>query len=414
VLGARLVALGLALALAAATLAACGDATPPEPTVLRVLMTDDWVTPPFIDAIREFERDHPDVRVNVSRGNISRMADAVRAGISSGEPPDVVQSHAFSAAGLGLAEPLDDLWAAHLRPEEFLPGAVEDVTWAGRRYGVPLDTNAMVVLYNADHFRDAGLAPPGPDTTFAEFEALARALTTPDGSRRGLAVSLSNWTSYGWVRANGGELVRVGDNGDVRLTLDAPPVVDALGFLARLVSDGWAFGPEPVDSRSADAYALFQAGLASMHTSGSWDLVRVRKEAPGTDWGVAMMPHALDGTGTVMGGSSLWVPRGSPNRELAFEFMLHVISDRYALRFAKEEGRLPVRPRLFSDPHFADPDLRVFLEQLPSARPLTLGAFDGASKAFEAALGDVLGNHQDAATALGEAQTRAVASLGPP
>lgn len=112
-----------------------------------------------------------------------------------------------------------------------------------------------------------------------------------------------------------------------------------------------------------------------------------------------------------MGGSSLFVPKGSKQRDLAFEFMLHVISDRYAIRFAKEEGRLPVRHRLFSDPFFEDVELKVFLEQLRTARPETLNAFPDASQAFARATDQAIREGRDAAEALGEAQRVAEASV---
>ena len=111
-----------------------------------------------------------------------------------------------------------------------------------------------------------------------------------------------------------------------------------------------------------------------------------------------------------MGGSSLFVAKGSTQRELAFGFMVHLISDRYAIRFAKEEGRLPVRERLFADPFFQDPELKVFLEQLKTARPETLSAFPEATKAFARAIDQAIREGRDAAEALGEAQRVAEAS----
>ena len=109
---------------------ACSGSTggPAEITTLRVLMTDDWVTGPFVDAVRDFERDHPKVRLSVDKGAIRHMPDAVRERIKTGNPPDVVQGHAFSAASQGLAEPLDDLSPTRLTAEEYSPGAGHDVT----------------------------------------------------------------------------------------------------------------------------------------------------------------------------------------------------------------------------------------------------------------------------------------------
>jgi multiple sugar transport system substrate-binding protein len=401
----------------AAVAVACGSAGPEQPTtLLRVLMTDDWVTVPFVDAVRSFERQNPTVRVVIEKGPISLLTDAVRAGIGSGAPPDVVQGHAFSAAGQGLAQPLDDLWEGNLDPADFFPGAVEDVTWAGHRYGVPLDTNALVLLYNADLLRQAGVPEPGPTMTFAEFEALAKALTTPDGQRRGFVVPNSTWWTYGWIRANSGETVDVGLDGKPRLSLDSPEVVQTLTFLEGLIEKGYAFGPRATDSHTGDAVALFASGAVAIHASGSWDLVALRRGLPGSTFHVALMPVGPGGTtpGSSMGGSSMWVPQKAEHRELAFRFMTHLISDDNALRLAKEEGRLPARPRVFADPFFADRDLQVFLEQLRTAHPPKLGAFDEPSQEFTTALEDVLRpGGAPPAVALHDAQVRALGSLIP-
>ncbi|HVL27907.1 MAG TPA: extracellular solute-binding protein, partial [Acidimicrobiales bacterium] len=345
---------------AAVVATACGGGGSGSTAVLRVVMTDDWVTPPFTDAVREFERTHRGVRVDIDKGPIGRMADVVRAGIASGAPPDVVQGHAHTGAGQDLADPVDDLWVDHgISADEYLPGAVEDVTWAGRRYGVPLDSNAMALIYNRDIFDAAGVPPPDPSMSFLDFERMAARLTSPDGSRRALVVPVDTWVTYGWLRANGGGLVEVDEAGRPTFTLNQPAVVDTLAFLRRLIDTGIAYGPSGPDARSTDAYALFRSGAAAMYASGSWDLVRILREEPGGRYGVALMPRGTTGAtqGTAMGGSSLWIPRGAQNRELAFEFMLLLTSDRYALRFAREEGRLPVRPRVLSDPYFAEPRL---------------------------------------------------------
>ena len=408
----RRLVLGTLLAVLALVASACAGGGDEQPTTLRVLMTDDWVTPTFIDAVRDFERENSDVRIVVDKAPIREMPDTVRAGLSSGSGPDVVQSHAFSAASEGLAQPLDDLWASVLEPADFFPGALEDVTWAGKRYGVPLDTNALVLILNTEALRTAGVERPGQPMTFGEFGALARAVTSPDGSRRGIALPTSTWWTMGWVVANGGELVKVDAGGRPTFGIDSPPVVQAIGFLADLVHQGVAFPPRAADSHSSDAFALFQSGTTAVHASGSWDLTKLRTAPQGAVYKAAPMPRGVAGTtqGSAMGGSSLFVAKGSTQRELAFGFMVHLISDRYAIRFAKEEGRLPVRERLFADPFFQDPELKVFLEQLKTARPETLSAFPEATKAFARAIDQAIREGRDAAEALGEAQRVAEAS----
>ena len=386
-----------------------------QPTVLRVLMTDDWVTAPFVASVRDFEQAHPGVRIDFEKGPIGRMDDTVQASIAAGDPPDVVQGHAFSGAARGLAEQVDDLWRRDLFDADFFPGAIEDVTWAGHRYGVPLDTNAMVLMFNADQVTKAGVVVAPDPMTFSDFEKLAGAVTTAGGSHHGMAMPTSSWWTYGWVQADRGELVRVDAGGKPEFTLDARAVVDALSYLAGLVRRGYALAPQGSDSHSQDAYAIFRSGAVTFHASGSWDLTGVRRDVPGGHFGAVSMPQGDNGAnpGTVMGGSSMYIPRGSHHRELAFEFMTHLIADRYALRFAREQGRLPVRVRLFADPYFAGDDLQVFLRQLRSAHPFLLGAFPRALDAFATATDEILRLGRDPATALHSAQLRAEASLRP-
>lgn len=395
----------------------CSETTSHAPPAsLRVWMTDDWVTPPFLDAVRDFERTHKDVRIAVDKRPIRGMLDALQSVVNADSAPDIVQSHAYSAAVRGLAQPVDDLWAGRLTESEYFPGAIEDVTWAGRRYGVPLDTNALVLLYNADRFRERGVEPPAGPITFGEFAELARQLTSPDGSKRALALATSTWRTYGWVAANGGEWVRVGPDGRPQFSLDSPQVVGAVNFLSMLVREGLAFPPRASETHSSDVFALFESGTTAMYTTGGWDAVKLRKSRPDVDYRAAPMPKGTTGLtqGSAMGGSSLFVPKGSKHRKLAFEFMLHLTGDRYALRLAKEEGRLPVRPRVYTDPFFQDPVFQVVLEQLKTARPEKIDAFPVASQDLSAILDQVLRQERDAGTALREAQTRAQASLGPP
>jgi ABC-type glycerol-3-phosphate transport system substrate-binding protein len=189
-------------------------------------------------------------------------------------------------------------------------------------------------------------------------------------------------------------------------------VTEAVQFLSSLVKKGHAFPPAGALS-SNDALSLFRAGSTSFLTSGSWDLATLRSGMPADSFEVTLMPQGMAGNtrGSVMGGSSLFVPKGSKSRELAFEFMNLLTSDKYALRLAKEQGRLPVRSRVFEDPYFQDPKLQVFLAQLKTAHPLLLEAFPGAAKAFENALTSVLVGGADPVQALETAQASAEQSL---
>ena len=377
-------------------------------------MSDDWAdTKPFVESVRSFEQQHPGVRIHIDKLAAGDVMGSVEALIKQGTPPDVVQGHAFAAAARGLAQPVDDLWkAAGLNDAEFLPGAVEDVMWGGRHFGHPLDTNALVLYYNAKQFAAANLAPPDTWRTFGDMERAAQALSTPDGTRRALVLSDSTWRTFGWISANGGEVVDVGTNDKPHFTIDSGANVETLRFLRGLIDKGLAFHPS-LGAFAGDAISLLRSGAASMYTSGSNDLVTLRKSGAGDDVKIAVLPKGMQGVtaGSSIGGSSLFVPPGAAHRAIGFEFMRHVTSDPFALRFAKEENRLPVRPRVYGDPYFDGAENRTVLTQLESAHVYKLEAFAVARQAFGEAIRDALSGAKEPGVALRDAQAAARASV---
>lgn len=396
---------------ACALLAGCSAArATSRPVTLDVVLADDWETAPVVrEVIRSFERER-DVRVQVQAAPFSQIPDLVRNAIDLGEPFDLAHWHAFAAGAAGIAEPLDDLWAAaDLAPEAFLPGAVEDVTWHGTRYGLPLDVNALVLLVNERLLRAAELEPDDL-AEVAGFLAAARTITELDEVEHAITLSASSWAAYGWIRAFGGHLLRVDEDGEVTFTFDDPRTVAAIEALGDLATGGVATPPFAPDL-ALDSVQALTTGTVAMHASGSWDLPvtrRARGSAVSDDIVVLPMPRGDGDSGTVLGGSSLFVPRGAEQRELAFEFALALTEADVGLRLAEEEGRLPARVALYDDPMFtASPDVAAFVEQLPKASVMPLIAFPELATAFSTALERVLKGQESAEDAMARLQTHA-------
>ncbi|HEX9765228.1 MAG TPA: extracellular solute-binding protein [Nitriliruptorales bacterium] len=405
------VAMGLCTALAVLTVA-CSPATTGavDQVTLQVLLADDWSSTAIVaDAVRAFEAEHPNVRVQLDGAPFSQTIGDAEAAIAAGNPHDVVQWHAFAAGARGSAEPVDDLWEAYLDATEFIPGALEDVTWAEVRYGVPLDTNALVLVLNEDALLAADVDPASL-VDFAGVRAAADAVGQLDDGIRGMAVAASSWVTYGWIRTNGGEIIEVDEDGNVTFLLDDPQTVGALDFLAGMIEDEIAWPPYGTNFQQ-DLVGLFLAGSAPIHPSGSWDYALVGQGPE--NFGVVLepMPSNAPNAGTVLGGSSMFIPAGSEHRELAFEFMVHLIDDEYMLRQAQEYGRLPARRGLFDNPFFADPAYQMVAQELERASVMRLIAYPEAADAFAQAIEDVFRGRLSAADALAQAQTRAEQAL---
>jgi multiple sugar transport system substrate-binding protein len=401
------------VAVAALAVACAAPPISQQPSPMRVAMADDWASAPVVgEVIDDFQRDHPEVRVEVQASPFSQIPDVVASSLEVDQPYDLAHWHAFAAAAQGLAQPLDGLWEEHgIEPDDYLPGALEDVTWEGRRYGVPLDTNALVLLVEGPKLRQAGLAVDDLASTDGFLDA-ARKLVADTDAEHAISVSASSWIAYGWIRAFGGRLL-VGDGDDLEFTFDDPATVAALELLVTLVEEELAPSPFAPDL-AMEAVQSFAQGTMAMHATGSWDLP-VTARADGLrveDVEVLPLPRAHDDVGTVLGGSSLFIPPEGAHAELAFELALRLTDDDVALRLAEEEGRLPARHRVFEAPLFeSSPDLAAFVEQLPEADVMPLIAYPEVATAFREALEATLAGRQPVVGAMRDVQDFADAWL---
>jgi multiple sugar transport system substrate-binding protein len=398
-----------ALLVCALLLHACAaTAAPAEPAVLRVVMADDWATAPVVrEVVDDFERDHQGVRVQMQAAPFSQIPELVASGQALGQPYDLAHWHAFAAAAADLAEPLDAQWeAAGLTDGEYLPGALADVVWRGGRYGVPLDTNALVLLVNRDALAEVGRTADDL-RTFDGFREVVDEIAAAGTVEHVMAVSASSWPAYGWIRAHGGELVRIDDaTGEPTFTFDDPGTVAALDLLAALVRDGQAPPPFAPDL-ALDAVQSFAVGDVAIHATGSWDLPVIARAAEG-DLDVVVHPLPQldpDRPRTVLGGSSLFVPAGSEHVDLAFELMLRLTEDPVALQLAEQEGRLPARARVFSEPLFtSDPLVATFVAELPHADVMPLIAYPEVADVFREAMEDLVAGRLSAQEAMDKVQ----------
>jgi ABC-type glycerol-3-phosphate transport system substrate-binding protein len=384
-----------------------------EQITLRVWMAADYIdTAPIRDLMRDFQAAYPNITIEPTSGILwEDMTPRVELAVNQGDPPDVAHGHAFALGAQGLAEPLDDLWDDWNAENEFMPGAMEDVLWKGTYYGVPLDINALFTIYNKRLFREARLPEPSRSWTFDDLEVMAPRLTRPDGSQYAVALSASGWAMAGMVQAAGGDLLTERD-GKIVATLDDPNVLATLQLHRKLgVEDKEATLPPPIPRQSDHPVTLFQQGKVAMFFSGPWDIARLRDEAPNMmdDVGTAPLPRGDGPTagGSVQGGGSLFVPRGAPNREAAFEFMKWAVSEPYAMRLALELGRYPVRTALYDNAELqSEPLLQPFYDQLKRARPYKLEAYRGANQTWMATVRTVFEPGTDLQQVLRDAQIK--------
>jgi ABC-type glycerol-3-phosphate transport system substrate-binding protein len=372
----------------------------------------------FEEIAKDFERAYPQVKVEVQSFVRESIPQKVKRALQVGAPPDVVQGHVYAMAGQGLAEPLNQRWQQWKQvdpqaPTQFLPVALEEVTWRGSLYGIPLDIYTLVLLYNREHFAEAALPTPEENYDIKAFEKASAALTKLDKARYGLGLTSDPWYVYAWLASVNGDLLVGTPETGFSLTLNSKNNIDALRFLTDMADNGYGQRPTTRPRDYEDPRKRFLAGQISMYMGGPWDIHFIQSTNPDFPLGVAQLPKtpAGESAASVLGSTGLFIPRGARHQDVAFEFMKWVTSDRYAIPMARRLGRYPAKVWLSTSPYFTENLLLLpFFNQLKAARPYRLDVYPEAEQAFADAIKSAFYG-EDPAIALNEAQQSGQKSL---
>ncbi len=157
--------------------------------------------------IPRFERLNPGIKVQqvpFSYGNLQQKLTTSAAG---GTLPDLIRSDLAwvpQYAKLGVFAPLNKVMPDFKRfANAMFPGTLATNFYKGNYYGLPLDTNTRVLMYNRQALTAAGIS--SPPQTFAELRAAAPKLKAKgvylfaDGGTGG-------WNMLPWIWSGGGSL----------------------------------------------------------------------------------------------------------------------------------------------------------------------------------------------------------------
>ncbi|MGI4896841.1 MAG: ABC transporter substrate-binding protein, partial [Janthinobacterium lividum] len=120
-------------------------------------------------------------------------------------------------ASTGALAPLTDLG---VDTSSYLPSVLQTGEYKGENYGLAPNVNTLVLFYNKTMLDQAGVTVP---TTWAELEAAAAKLTTPD--HYGFAYSATSGTEGTWTF-----IPFLWSNGGSQLKLTDPAAEEALSF----------------------------------------------------------------------------------------------------------------------------------------------------------------------------------------
>jgi ABC-type glycerol-3-phosphate transport system substrate-binding protein len=181
----------------------------------------------------------------------------------------------------------------------------------GAIWAVPYDAYGMSLTYNRTLFKQAGLDPDKPPTTWDEVKADAKIIATKIPGVAGYA-EMATQNTGGWqlstaTYARGGRMEAVdAKTGAVTATVNNQQTKDALTWLKSLRWDDNSMGAT-FDYNWGSINADFAAGQIGMFTGGS-DLytAMVQNNAlKADDYGITTIPLAADPNAGVLGGGNM-------------------------------------------------------------------------------------------------------------
>ncbi len=386
----RRVLLGFPAALAAgvagtsAVLAACssssggataGGLATAEPNV-KLTYLHQWSQtqghgPATDEMVRRFQAQFPAIQVEATY--VANYYEKLAAVIAGGDLPDVVTYNLAFLPRLirqGVVVPAETLAKGQYRFDrnDLVPVARDMVTFDGKIMDIPYVLNSSGLAYNVTLYKQRGLDPRKPPTTWTELVDQARQLTFQQGDQqiwgtqfpKGTADPISPLLAFLWQ--NGGEVV---DMKKLEPVWNSAPAVESLQFQVDLVQKyRVASVDQPGDPKAG------QVGIWHIPPGNVAALGMQVKDA--FEWSTAELPKGKQ-KATSVGGHSLAVLKTS-HQEQAWRFVHFFIQPANLAAYLVATTTLP--PWRSAEQHQTwqqyvrdEPRIKPFVEMLSYARP---------------------------------------------
>ncbi|SEP04263.1 carbohydrate ABC transporter substrate-binding protein, CUT1 family [Actinacidiphila rubida] len=370
--------------------------------------------------VAEFQRTHPDIRVDIGGGVLSdAMLQKVTAALASGSYPDIAYIFGSDLASIARSPKVVDLTGTvRSGPtpwDRFWGPARAAVTVNGRVRAAPALLDSLAVVCNKKLFAAKGRDLPQPGWTWQDFTDTARALTdTPAGvfgtGWPGAGDEDTVWRVWPMVWDLGGDVVA----GDGKHIGFRDTGVKALETVAALARDRSVYiDPKP---GSEQMYQVFLSGRMGMVATGPWQLPDIVQAK--VDYHVVPLP-SYSGRPITISGPDTWTAfDNGPARVAATRtFLTWLMQPAQDVRWDIQAGSLPLSRATQALPQWTaqtreTTGLTVFTKALETARVRpNHAAYPQISEALGQAVTGVLLGRRTPAQALHDCARQADAAL---
>lgn len=331
--------------------------------------------------VSEFNASHKNLQVKLTLTSINDDVTSLATSIRAGDPPDVVGLNDIDMPTFTRNGSFTDLTSQINKlpyKSALSPGHLGLATYQGKEYGLPYWGDLSVLWYNKTLFKQAGLNPDSPPTTYAQILSDAQAINKLGHGINGFTFAgdcqgCLGFTVQPGIWADGTHLT----NGDIGSQTANITGNQALVSALTLYRNLWTQHLVPDNDRTDNGPTWgedFAAGKIGIMPGGYGQLTTLVKPAQlGTEFMDTPLPGTNGGYSTFDGGDDFAIPTAAKNPSGAWEFIQWVMQTQQQQQYPAL-GATPIRTDLLT-PAFsaANPEDAVALKALAQGyAPVTL------------------------------------------
>jgi multiple sugar transport system substrate-binding protein len=242
--------------------------------------------------VAAFEKKNKTIHVNIQTAAYADYFTKLKTRVAGRQTPDTFELNYENFVTYAAAGTLLDLNKANVKDHSFKKttyyGKAYDVfNLGGKQFGVPSSFSTVVLYYNKDLFKQAGVALPNSKWDWSDEAAAAAKLKAnlPAGTYADFQPT-QFWEFYKVLGQAGGQFL----SADKKTALfNKQPGINALNWLVNKTQNGWTPTKAQMGTLADDA--MFKAGKIAMYHSGIW-LFSAFKDAP-FSWDIAVEPGGV-------------------------------------------------------------------------------------------------------------------------
>ena len=353
------------------------------------------------EVIPMFEEQYPNIDIVPTRMPYDGLKQQVIAGVSGDAAPDLMRMDIIWVPEFAKLGALDDVTTydgfEEIKASVF-EGPMQTNSYAGSYYGLPLNTNTKIAIYNKSLLAELGLSEP--PKTMDELLDVAKLLKDKD-DKWGIAIGGSGtWGMLPYFWTMGGSVT----DDDFTVAsgyLNSQASVAALETIASWYEDGLV-GPSVIGEQP-DTWGGMESASYFMMDDGPWYFSIVGDTAVENTVNT-VLPEGPGGSVSVVGGEDLVMFKTSKNKDAAWVFMKWMLTDEPQIKMASV-GLVPtVQTAAESEETLKSPYIANYIEQLKTAKPRTPSpGWEKMSETIGVAFESVIRGEKTATDALDEA-----------